>query len=81
MMSMQVYEDENRDEDITLSAVGVLGDLADVFGERVVPLYQQQPQFFKEFLSECMEDDEDKVLCNTASFANTSIMKILKGRA
>ena len=73
---VQVCNDNDRDEDVTLSAIGVLGDLADVCGEHVKSLYLQPPHFYREFVIECLQTD-NTVLQNTATFTQNSISRLV----
>eukprot|EP00959_Pyramimonas_sp_CCMP1952_P254965 5325024-Pyramimonas_sp.AAC.2 len=79
-LCVQVCGDADRDEDVTLSAIGVLGDLADVCGEHVKPLYMQPPHFYRDFMVECLQT-ENTVLRNTANFTQNSIAKLVGCRS
>jgi hypothetical protein len=72
-----VYHDDYRDAELTLAAVGVLGDLADVCGATVAPLYQQSPPFVRELLQECLHEDADVRLSGTAQFTKDAVERIL----
>ena len=75
----QVYEDESRDLDLTLAAVGVLGDVADVMGTAVTPLLQQPPAslFLLPLLHECLQADGDVRLIGTAQFTKDALERVL----
>ncbi|KAK3274409.1 hypothetical protein CYMTET_17401, partial [Cymbomonas tetramitiformis] len=72
----QVYAGVRNDE-LNQTAIGVLGDLADVLGPSVVGLFRQEPLFYADFLAECLSNEENVVLKDVAEFARDSIAKIL----
>jgi hypothetical protein len=75
----QVYEDDSRDLDLTLAAVGVLGDVADVMGAAVAPLLRQPPAslFLSPLLQECLQADSDVRLTGTAQFTKDAVERVL----
>lgn len=52
-----VFQDRDRDESVTKSAIGVLGDLADTLGKSAAPLLWTSV-FYKDFINECLISDD-----------------------
>ena len=65
-----VAADPSRDEVVTRSMVGVLGDMADTI-DQIGPLFAQRP-FYKDFLKECQQSN-DASLRDTANWAAARI--------
>jgi importin subunit beta-1 len=65
-----VAADPSRDEVVTRSMVGVLGDMADTI-DQIGPLFAQRP-FYKGFLKECQQSN-DASLRDTANWAAARI--------
>lgn len=55
-----VFIDKDRDEAVTKTAIGVLGDLADTLQGSAVHLFSQKP-FYREFIEECLLSDDPSV--------------------
>lgn len=74
-----MYEDDSRDVDLTLAAVGVLGDVADVMGTAVAPLLRQPPAslLLPSLLQECLQVDADVRLSGTAQFTKDAVERVL----
>ena len=70
-----VSMDANRDEIVTRSMVGVLGDIAATISG-VGPVFAQRP-FYKDFLRRCASDQDDK-LRETAQWAMSAITQALQ---
>jgi importin subunit beta-1 len=65
-----VAKDSSRNDVVTRSMVGVLGDMADTM-EQIGPLFVQKP-FYRQFLMECA-NSSDAALRDTANWAMTRI--------
>lgn len=71
-----VFQDKERDDSVTKSAAGVLGDLADTLGNNAAPVFRNS-NFYNEFLGECM-GSEDNQIKETASWAQSTIQLVLQ---
>nr|ACN40198.1 unknown [Picea sitchensis] len=71
-----VFRDKERDDSVTKSAAGVLGDLADTLGNNAAPVFRNSA-FFNEFLGECMASEDNQVK-ETASWAQSTIQLVLQ---
>nr|VDD47000.1 unnamed protein product [Brassica oleracea] len=65
----------SRDESVTKAAVAAMGDLADVVGEKIKPLFSNFT-FCGEFLNECL-DSEDDDLKDTARWTQGMIARLM----
>lgn len=66
-----------RDEVVTKTAVGLLGDLADTLGSNAGPLISQAVAS-KEFLNECLSSD-DYLTRESADWAQLAISRAITG--
>eukprot|EP00899_Mesostigma_viride_P011808 jgi/Mesvir1/20628/Mv14854-RA.1 len=65
-----VANDQYRDDAVTKSAVGLLGDLADTIGSAAAPVFDARP-FWRDFLARAAEGaEDDKSLASTAAWAS-----------
>lgn len=71
-----VFHDKERDDSVTKSAAGVLGDLADTLGNNAAPVLRNST-FYSEFLGECMASDDNQIK-ETASWAQATIHLVLQ---
>eukprot|EP00898_Chlorokybus_atmophyticus_P004073 jgi/Chlat1/4667/Chrsp3S05614 len=70
-----VAQDQDRDDAVTRSAVGVLGDMADALGPSVAPVFANRP-FYREFLTECIQSEDDAIK-NTAAWAQSIVSSLV----
>ncbi|KAH7285160.1 hypothetical protein KP509_33G016000 [Ceratopteris richardii] len=70
-----ICDDPHRDDAVTKSAVGVLGDLADTLGSHVAILFRNSSSY-QGFLQECQASD-DQQLKETADWALAIISRIV----
>lgn len=64
-----------RDDAVSKTAIGVLGDLADTIGSNAGPLIQQSVSS-KDFLSECLSSD-DHLIRESAEWAKLAISRAI----
>lgn len=64
-----------RDDAVTKTAIGVLGDLADTLGVNAGPLIQQSVSS-KDFLNECLSSD-DHLIKESAEWAKLAISRAI----
>ena len=64
-----------RDDVVSKSAIGVLGDLADTLGSNAGSLIQQSVSS-KEFLNECLSSD-DELIKESAEWAKLAINRAI----
>ena len=69
----EVTKDADRDEAVTRAMVGVMGDMADTM-DGIGQLYSQKT-FWKQLLQECMDQNQDSSLQETARWAHEKIMQ------
>lgn len=72
-----IYQDKDRDDVVTRTAIGVLGDVADTLGTAAIPFFQSSV-FYKDFLDECTSSD-DQQLKETAEWAQLAMNRITAG--
>jgi len=66
-----------RDDAVTKTAIGVLGDLADTLGNNAGPLINQSVSC-KEFLEECLSSD-DRLIKESADWAKLAVSRAISG--
>lgn len=65
-----------RDDVVTKTAIGVLGDLADTLGSNAGPLIQQSVSS-KDFLKDCLSSD-DHLVKESAEWAKLAISRAIQ---
>jgi len=70
-----IFQDRDRDESVTKSAIGVLGDLADTLGKSAAPLLWSSV-FPKNFINECLLSD-DHGIKETAQWVQYTVSQAL----
>lgn len=66
-----------RDDVVTKTAIGVLGDLADTLGGNAGPLINQAGSS-KDFLNECLSSD-DHFIKESADWARLAVSRAISG--
>ncbi|GMN31435.1 hypothetical protein TIFTF001_003253 [Ficus carica] len=70
-----LYVTKDRDDAVTKTTIGVLGDLADTLGVNAGPLIQQSVSS-KDFLNECLSSD-DHLIKESAEWAKLAISRAI----
>eukprot|EP00252_Welwitschia_mirabilis_P025793 TRINITY_DN8203_c0_g1_i1.p1 TRINITY_DN8203_c0_g1~~TRINITY_DN8203_c0_g1_i1.p1 ORF type:complete len:875 (+),score=189.55 TRINITY_DN8203_c0_g1_i1:181-2805(+) len=70
-----LYQDKDVDEQVTKSAIGVLGDLADTLGPNSAP-WLRQYTFHKDFIDECLSSDDQQIK-ETAEWVNVIVRGVV----